>query len=93
MRLYPKDDEPEHHADGGVSEGTALCRSFASYGAASEVKATDSEHVITESRKEDYQASDQLDKCLIVRRKSTNRVRTKSRNHREPPTDCAFALS
>jgi len=33
--LYPKDDEPEHHADGGVSEGTALCRSFASYGAAS----------------------------------------------------------
>jgi hypothetical protein len=36
MRLYPKEDEPEHHADGGVSEGTAICRSFASYGAASE---------------------------------------------------------
>ena len=35
MRLFPKDDEPEHHADDGVSEGTALCRSFASYGAAS----------------------------------------------------------
>ena len=36
MRLFPKDDEPEHHADGGVSEGTALCRSIARYGAASE---------------------------------------------------------
>ena len=36
LRLYPKADQPEHRAADGVSEGTALCRSFASYGAASE---------------------------------------------------------
>jgi hypothetical protein len=50
-------------------------------------------HVITESRKEDYQASEKLDGCLIVRRKSKNRVRTCSQNHANPLTDCKFVPS
>jgi hypothetical protein len=35
--------------------------------------------------------SDELDGCLLDRRKSKNNVRTNLQNHRQTPTDFTFA--